>query len=91
MARERFDIHDRLRSSKGGPRRTRAGKTTPSKFESTPSCASGVLLHSEARLDRLGALAHVPETTTHGNAAGHVDEAAEHYDLFYPDHGRDTG
>ena len=41
-------------------------------------------------LDRLGALVHGSSATTHGNAAGHVDDAAEHYDFFYPDHGNGT-
>ena len=41
-------------------------------------------------LDRPDALAHGSAATTHGNAAGHVDDAAEHYNFFNPDHGKGT-
>jgi hypothetical protein len=33
-------------------------------------------------LDRLDALAHGSAATTRGNAAGHVGDAAEHYNFF---------
>ena len=35
-------------------------------------------------LDRLDALAPGSAATTHGGAAGHIDDAAEHYNFFYP-------
>jgi hypothetical protein len=38
--------------------------------------------------DRLDAL--VSAAPTHGNAAGHVDDAAENYNFFSPDHGNGT-
>jgi hypothetical protein len=41
-------------------------------------------------LDRLDALVHGSAATTHGNAAGHVDDAAEHYNFLYPDHENGT-
>jgi hypothetical protein len=40
--------------------------------------------------DRLDALVHNSVAPTHGNAAGHVDDAAEHNNFFYPDHGNGT-
>ena len=39
-------------------------------------------------LDRLDALVHGSAATTQGNAAGYVDDAAEHYNFFNPDHGK---
>ena len=41
-------------------------------------------------LDHLDALVHGSAATTQGNAAGYVDDAAEHYNFFNPDHWKGT-
>ena len=41
-------------------------------------------------LDRPDALTHASAATTHGNTAGHVDDAAGHYDFFNSDRGKGT-